>query len=96
MKVPESLIQNYLDRRVAEYKTLEKALKSSDFGELFKIGHQLKGNGLMFGFPAISDIGAHIETSSLTRNISEIEIFLAQYRSILESIVKKQLPNATF
>jgi len=88
MKIPDTLVQNYLERRVTELKTIEDALKIADFCVLFKIGHQLKGNGMMFGFPAISEIGALIESSSLIKNKNEIEDFINQYRTILQSIIK--------
>jgi HPt (histidine-containing phosphotransfer) domain-containing protein len=89
MKIPPQLIENYIQRRLGEIESLENAVRESDYSYIFKIGHQLKGNGLTFGFADISDIGAKLESSALIRNKSDIERYLREYRTVLDSIQKK-------
>jgi hypothetical protein len=90
MKIPPQLVENYLQRRVIELESLENACKSSDFALVFKVGHQLKGNGLTFGFAEISEFGSKLESSALIQNRSDIEHHLHHYRILLESILKNK------
>ena len=44
--------------------TMEGALSREEFATLTILGHQMSGSGAMFGFQAISDIGAAIENAA--------------------------------
>jgi HPt (histidine-containing phosphotransfer) domain-containing protein len=43
---------------------LRGALASQDFATASVLGHQMRGSGGMFGFPAITDCGATIEAAA--------------------------------
>ncbi len=88
IRIPDALIDNYLKRRIEEVNLLEKALSDDDYSVLFRIGHQLKGNGMMFGFPGISEIGSRIEKGSLIRNKTEMASMIDEYRFSLDQIIK--------
>ncbi len=90
IKIPPQLVENYLQRRISEIDSLENACNSGDFALLFKVGHQLKGNGLTFGFAEISEIGSKLESSALIQNRSDIQHQLKQYRILLETIIKNK------
>jgi HPt (histidine-containing phosphotransfer) domain-containing protein len=90
IRIPDALIENYLKRRIEEVKLLENALADDDYSVLFRIGHQLKGNGMMFGFPVISEIGSKIEKGSLVRNKAEMSMMIDEYRNSLDQIIKNQ------
>jgi HPt (histidine-containing phosphotransfer) domain-containing protein len=90
MKIPSELINNYLQRRINELDSLENAINNGDFAHIFKIGHQLKGNGLTFGFGQISEIGSKLESSALVQNKHDIELHLKEYRAVLHAILNHQ------
>jgi HPt (histidine-containing phosphotransfer) domain-containing protein len=83
MEVPSEVLKRYLDRRVVEISACEHALVSKEYASLLKMGHQLKGNGATFGYPALSDLGRKLENAAIasdhqtmTKTLAEISIFI--------------------
>jgi PAS domain S-box-containing protein len=58
------LIPEFLRNRRLNVFAMLDALDRSDFGTVETLGHQMKGTGGMYGFQAISDIGAALEQTS--------------------------------
>jgi len=94
IRIPEALIQNYLKRRIEEIHLLEKALSEEDYSVIFRVGHQLKGNGTMFGFPGISELGSKIEKGSLIRNRNDLSTMIGEYRELLDQLIKNHQQHA--
>lgn len=86
MKISGKLLTDYLKRRELEIPACESALASGDFAFLRKTGHNLKGNGAMYGFPRISEIGKAIEAASITADRNELEKAIHQYRAFLNEV----------
>lgn len=61
MEIPQEFLVRYLVHRREDFKRCQGFLEEKNFVELEKIGHQLKGNGLTFGFPDLSEIGQDLE-----------------------------------
>ena len=59
--IPDSLKQQYIERRKVDLQKLEAALKQSDFSVVIRVGHQLKGNAVTFGFDELEMIGVALE-----------------------------------
>lgn len=64
MKIHNEAVQKYLFRRFADTIRCYEALSRGDLSILERLGHQMKGNGLTFGFPQISDIGESMESAA--------------------------------
>ncbi len=86
MDIPQHMIQNYLNRRLQELQSLDDALNMHNYPLVQKIGHQLKGNGGMFGFPAISEIGAQIENSAASLDHVRLQSLVSEYHQLIQSI----------
>jgi HPt (histidine-containing phosphotransfer) domain-containing protein len=61
MEIPPKLKENYIRRRQEDILNCEAALKNQDFKTIEVIGHQMKGNGLSFGFESIAILGKFAE-----------------------------------
>lgn len=61
------LIPDFLTRKRADLQTLKGALDGGDLATIASVGHKIKGEGGSFGFDAISEIGAGLESSGRER-----------------------------
>ncbi|WPU65449.1 Hpt domain-containing protein [Peredibacter starrii] len=73
MEVPEAMQTRYVERRKQDLEVCRKNLALQKFSELEKVGHQLKGNGVTFGFDDISVIGKRMEVAAAEANVHEME-----------------------
>ena len=83
MKLPDHLIKNYLQRRMNEVLLCNQSLENNNLDFLATVGHQLKGNGTMYGFPSISEVGEKLEKAALQKNHTTILKILDEYQKIL-------------
>lgn len=75
----------YIERRQLDLQKCVQALAHEKFGEIENIGHKMKGNGVTFGYPEISELGAHMEVAAKQKNILQISKKISELRSWLES-----------
>jgi HPt (histidine-containing phosphotransfer) domain-containing protein len=73
LEIPDDLKIRYLERRRKDVVSFSEAIATGDFATLERMGHQIKGNALSFGFPELQDIGRDIEDLALKKNKSELE-----------------------
>ena len=64
MEIPQEAIAKYLTRRLTDIENCRQALANGNLTVLETVGHQLKGNGLTFGFPEIATIGETLEAAA--------------------------------
>lgn len=81
MEVPEEIQARYMERRKKDLETCLLSLEKKNFNEIEKVGHQLKGNGLTFGYSELSSIGTHLEQAASKRNMTELEKALKDFSS---------------
>lgn len=55
------LVPGFLAARRREQLLMETCLAESDFEQIARLGHRLKGSGGSFGFPQLSSLGARLE-----------------------------------
>ena len=79
--------KKYLSRRVEEIEELKRCIQTSNFDLAGNIGHKLKGNGVTFGFPEISNIGNKIEIASSEKNQLLLEKSIEEFIEIMKFIV---------
>jgi HPt (histidine-containing phosphotransfer) domain-containing protein len=82
----EVLIPRYMDRRHKEIETFRTQLGAGDFEALRIGGHSLKGSGGGYGFPALTTIGATIETAAKANDSAAIEAALVEYKNYIERV----------
>lgn len=64
MQVPDEIMNRYFERRKRDLDECIEHLKSGDLRFIEKVGHQLKGNGVTFGYPELSEIGGELEEAA--------------------------------
>ena len=89
MEIPLKLRQNYIRRRQEDILSCEIALKSCDFKTIEVIGHQMKGNGLSFGYSNIADLGSEMESAARQKNESELSILLGRFCIVVSQITSE-------
>ncbi len=62
------LAPGYLENRRADAARLAAALAAGDWDTLRVVGHNIKGTGAGYGFPAISEMGAALESAAKARD----------------------------
>jgi len=70
MIIPEDARQRYLERRKTDIQTLKDSLSRSSFEEFKRIGHQLKGNAISFGYPDLEKIAIQLEAAGDSQNVT--------------------------
>ena len=89
MEIPLKLRQNYIHRRQEDIISCETALKNSDFKTIEVIGHQMKGNGLSFGYSNIANLGSEMETAAQQKNVEQISSLLIRFSEVVSEITSK-------
>lgn len=68
------LVPGFVKRREKDVADLMDALEKDDFPLIKDIGHRLKGMGVGYGFPKISEIGAVIESAAIAKDSDRIAL----------------------
>ncbi len=79
MHVPDDMLARYFERRKRDFNECLEHLDEGDFSFLEKIGHQLKGNGVTFGYPEISEIGKELESGARDEDLPSLSTTLARF-----------------
>lgn len=66
--------------------TIAKALSSGDLQVPRTLGHNMKGTGTAYGFPAITELGAQIEQAAKDGNVETIRTKASELASYLERL----------
>ena len=82
----EDLIPNFLDKRRKDLPKLTEALRTGDFETIRRLGHNLKGTGAGYGFPALSEIGTAIEEGAKANNGGAIQVKVDELTRYLEQV----------
>lgn len=81
-----NLRSEYLESMKKEVDELDKKISPKEF-EVFKFfGHNIKGNGVAYGFPEISKYGARIEEAAIKQDYPELVTIFKEFKDYLFSI----------
>ena len=80
------LVGDYLENRRADIARLTQALLDADFESIRITGHNLFGSGAAYGFEAISEMGAGIESAAEARDVPGIERRIADLQVLLSQV----------
>jgi|HubBroStandDraft_1064217.scaffolds.fasta_scaffold01134_5 HPt (histidine-containing phosphotransfer) domain-containing protein len=78
-----ALLPRFLEHRRRDLATLVAALEHGDFETLARLGHNMSGNGVSYGFPEISAIGERLEAEAIAGNPSAVREHLAALEACL-------------
>jgi hypothetical protein len=81
-----ALVPRYLASKHKQIEEARASLISRDFARIRRFGHNLKGTGRGYGFPAIEDLGREIEKAAIEANVGRVAGQLdALHRFVIES-----------
>jgi CheY-like chemotaxis protein len=89
-----ALRERFLAHRAREVVTARAALRRGDFELLLTLGHNLRGNGVSYGFPRLSVLGRQIESAALARQEGDLEELLVQLAGAVAEAVRVAEPRA--
>jgi CheY-like chemotaxis protein/nitrogen-specific signal transduction histidine kinase/CHASE3 domain sensor protein len=68
----QALVPHYLATKQKQIEEARSSLASGDFGPIRRFGHNLKGTGGGYGFPAIEQMGREIEQAAVEADADRI------------------------
>jgi HPt (histidine-containing phosphotransfer) domain-containing protein len=84
--LPPEAIARYIERRIQDARDCREALNKGDFAVLLKVGHQVKGNAISFGFAELGEIAVQLEEFALKKDISSLKPILEKFESYIAKI----------
>ncbi len=67
-----ALLPRFFEHRLRDVATLVAALEREDFETIARLGHNMVGNGVSYGFPEISAIGERLEAEATLGDASAV------------------------
>jgi signal transduction histidine kinase/DNA-binding response OmpR family regulator len=90
-----ALVPRYLASKHKQIEEARESLISRDFGSIRRFGHNLKGTGRGYGFPAIEELGREIEKAAMAADVDRVAGQLdALHRFVIESGAAPAVPVA--
>ena len=84
--IPEEVRAKYFERRKTDVQKCNEAIASLDFKFLQKVGHDLKGNALTFGFEPLAAIGENLEAAAIEKNIEIVKENVTKMKNYLNTV----------
>ena len=82
----EDLIPGYIESKHRDIGLLNDALLKNDYDTLRRIGHDLKGSGVGYGFDKITDMGRALESAAKNSDGAEIKKIIAEFVDYLSRV----------
>ncbi len=82
----EDIVPIFLENRRKDLQTLRVAVGAQDFATLQTLGHRMKGDGGGYGFDAISQTGAKLESAAKQQDLPTIEHCIVQLEDFLNRV----------
>lgn len=84
--IPLEAKLKYIERRKKDFESCDAAIKNQDYKFFQKIGHDLKGNAITFGFAPLSTLGEKLETAANKSDIELLKTLVKSYGDYLKSV----------
>lgn len=85
MQIPVEARQKYLERRKQDIAASKEALLKQDYYFLERLGHQIKGNAITFGFDELTNIAVAIEQAAKAKNIPQLQELVNQFETAVNN-----------
>ena len=80
------LIPGYLNNRRKDVITVRDAIAQHDMESVWRIGHNMKGNGTSYGFDAITAFGAELEKGGKEQDLESVNLTLTCLEVYLDRV----------
>lgn len=80
------LVPGFLQNRRDDIARLRTAVAAAEFDRIRLLGHSMKGSGGGYGFDAITELGARIETAALARDGATVLTAVAELEDYLRRV----------
>lgn len=87
--IPIEAKLKYIERRKKDFESCDAAIKNQDFKFFQKIGHDLKGNAITFGFAPLSTLGDKLESAANKGDLATVKALVQNYGEFLKSVEVK-------
>lgn len=77
--IPDEMRRRYIERRKADFATVQKAIKEQDSETLQRVGHQIKGNAATFAYLDLEMIGIQLEESGVQNDFARASLSAAAF-----------------
>ncbi|MEO8051963.1 MAG: Hpt domain-containing protein [Acidobacteriota bacterium] len=81
-----AMVSQYLQSCRGDLAQLKTALAAGEYEKARRLGHQMKGTGKPYGFPALTQIGRAIEWAASKQAASELDCRIQRLEACLNSI----------
>lgn len=82
----EVLIPSFMDNTYAEIALLEGAVEAEDLKTVHRLGHNIKGSALNYGFNKLSEIGRKIEIAAGSGDLGRVLSLLEELRMYVKRV----------
>lgn len=86
VEISADLKTKYLCRRQQDLKDCFAALDSKQLALLERVGHQMKGNALTFGYGALATIGEEMETAARAEDWSGLKTSTLKFEAFMRAL----------
>jgi HPt (histidine-containing phosphotransfer) domain-containing protein len=83
----------YLQSLPKKMTMIADSLAARDFKVIAGLAHQLKGSGLSYGFPAVSDLALRLEEAAENRRVPVIESLIIEFRDLTETLAHSAMTS---
>jgi HPt (histidine-containing phosphotransfer) domain-containing protein len=83
----EPLIEKFMKNSWSDFEIMQNAYSKKNYTEIQRIGHNIKGSSLNYGFLLMGELGRKIEISAAGENDVELEGLLNVFKDYLENVV---------
>lgn len=81
-----ALIPNYLRRRVSDIEVIRTLLAQNNMKEIRRLAHNMRGSGLAYGMPLVSEIGESMEEAAIAFDVGTIHSLTLKLEQFVESV----------
>jgi CheY-like chemotaxis protein len=85
-RAARALLPKFLDHRERDIGSLREATARLDYGTIATLAHNMRGNGISYGFPEVSEIGLRLEDAARARDAASVEREIEKLEDCLRRI----------
>ncbi|MBI9110370.1 Hpt domain-containing protein [Maridesulfovibrio ferrireducens] len=82
----KELVSNFMINTDLEIAALDAAFKKSDLATINRLGHNMKGSALNYGFIILAELGRSLERAALDEDIINIDQLLVQLKDYVARV----------